>query len=79
MDIFLMGVATENELKLWSRNLVTNNVNHIVSYDALSSRKVADAHLNDPALSVRYFIRAPLLDVFLHGNIFWLPVVGTHI
>ena len=79
MDIFLMRVTTENELKLWSRNLVTNDMNHIVSYDALSSRKIADTHLNDPALSVGYFIRTPLLDVFLHGNIFRLPVVGTHV
>ncbi len=78
MDIFLVSMATEDKLQLGCGDDFTDDVEHIVADDAFCRREIADTHLDDPALDVGDFIRAPLLHVFLHTDVFWLPVVVLH-
>ena len=79
MDILLMGVAAKDELDLRSGDEFAYDVQDVVANDAFSSREIADTHADDPSLDVaKEFRVAPLLDIFLHGNIFGLPMVCLH-
>ena len=73
-----MSVTTEDELELRSSDELAHHVEDVVSNDAFGSGKVADAHLDDPALNVRDVTTLPLLDVGLHLDVLRLPVVVLH-
>ena len=79
MDVFLMGVATENHFKLRGGDDLADDVEDVVADDSLGGGEVADAHFDDPTFDIGNFIGAPLLDVALHGNFLRLPMVCLHV
>jgi len=78
MDVFLMGVAAEDELELWSGYELADDVDDVVTDDAFGGGEVADAHFDDPALDVGDLAPLPLLDIGLHLDVLGLPVVALH-
>jgi len=78
MDVFLVGMAAKDELELRSGDYLADNVKDIVTHDPLGSGKVSNAHFDDPALDIRNLVGAPLLDVFLHRDVLWLPMIVLH-
>ena len=78
MDVFLVGVATEDELELGSSDEFTDDVEDVVADDAFGGGKVTDAHFDDPAFDVGDFTPLPLLDVGLHLDVLGLPMVALH-
>ena len=78
VDVFLMGVAAEHELEFRRGDHLADDVQDVVSHDALCGGEIADAHLDDPALDIADLIGAPLFDILLHGDVFGLPVVVLH-
>jgi len=52
VDIFLVGVATKDELELRSGHGLADDVDDIVTDNPFSGGEVADAHFDDPALNV---------------------------
>jgi len=78
MDVFLVCVTAKDELQLGSGDDFADDVEHVVTDDSFGSGEVADTHFDDPTLDVGDLIGAPLLDVLLHGDILWLPVIVLH-
>ena len=78
VDIFLVGVAAEDEFEFGCGDEFADDVLDIVADDAFSGGEVADAHADDPAFEVGDFFAAPLLDVGLHLDVFRFPVIGLH-
>jgi hypothetical protein len=78
MDVFLVSVATKDELELGSSDQITCHMLDVVAYNTLGSGEITDRHLNNPALCIRQVSTPPQFDVFLHGNVFRLPVVVLH-
>ncbi len=78
VDVFLVGVAAEDELELGGGDYLADDVEDVVADDPLGGGEVADAHLDDPALDVGNVVGAPLLDVLLHRDVLRLPVVVLH-
>ena len=79
MNIFFVSVSAKDELELGRGNEFANDVKDVVANDAFRGREVTNAHLDDPALDVGDFAPLPLLDVGLHLDILWLPVVAFHV
>ncbi len=78
VDVFLVGVAAEDELELGGGDDFADDVEDVVTDDAFGGGKVADAHFDDPALDVGDLVGAPLLDVLLHRDVLRLPMVVLH-
>ena len=79
VDVFLVGVAPEHELEFGCRDHLAHDVKNVVADDAFRRGKVADSHLDDPALDVRDARKiAPLFAVLLHLDVLRLPMVGLH-
>ena len=79
MDIFFLSMATQNEFKLGCSNQFANDMLDIVTHNAFSCGEVPNAHHDNPSLAIRQFSRVfPLFKVFLHWNIFRLPMIGLH-
>ena len=78
VDVFLVGVAAEDKLQLGGGDDLADDVEDVVTDDALGGGEVADAHLDDPALDIGDLVGAPLLDVFLHRDVLRLPMVVLH-
>ncbi len=78
VDVFLVGVAAEDELELGGGDKFADDVENVVADDAFSGGEVADTHLDDPALDVGDVVALPLLDVGLHLDVLGLPVVVLH-
>ena len=53
-------------------------MDYIVTDNAFGGGKISDAHFDDPAFDIGDVVRAPLLAIPLHWNIFWFPVVIFH-
>ena len=73
-----MGVTAKDELELGGGHEFTDDVDDIISHDAFSGGEVADTHLDDPALGIGDLITLPLLNVGLHLDVLWLPVIRLH-
>ena len=78
VDVFLVGVAAEDELELGGGDDLADDVEDVVADDAFGGGKVADAHFDDPALDIGNLVGAPLLDVLLHRDVLRLPMVVLH-
>ena len=78
VDVFLVGMAAENELQLGCSDDLANDMEDVVTDDALGGGEVADAHFDNPALHIGYFVGAPLLDVFLHRDVLRFPMIILH-
>src|SRR5690606_31288620 len=52
VDILFVGVATENKFEFRRGHEFANNVNDIVTHNSLCGAKVANSHLDDPAVDV---------------------------
>ena len=81
VDVLLVGVAAQHQLQLRRRDHFAHDVDDVVAHDAFGGGKVADGHLDDPAVHVRDRLRgvAPLLAVLLHRHVLRLPVVRLHL
>ena len=74
-----MGMTTKDHFEFGSSHQLTNHVHDIVPNDPLCRRKVADPHLDDPALDIGDLVGpSPLLYVSLHWDVFGLPMVVFH-
>ncbi len=78
VDVFLVGVTTEQELKLGSGDQLAGYVLDVVADDALCSGEIADRHFDDPALRIGKVATAPELNILLHRDVFRLPVIVLH-
>ena len=79
MDVVFVGMAAEDEFQLGGGDHFADDALDVVADDAFGGGEVADAHADDPALVVGDLTGAPLFDVFLHADVFGLPVVGLHV
>ena len=81
MDIFLLGVATEYQLEFWSRDRFADHMKNVVAHDAFRCRKIADSHLDNPAIHLgdKAARIPPMLAILLHLDVFWLPMVRLHL
>ena len=78
MDVFLVGVAAEDEFQFRRGDEFADDMENVVSDDAFGGGEIAYPHADDPTLGIAQFVALPLLDVLLHRDIFRLPVVRLH-
>jgi hypothetical protein len=79
MDVFLVGVTSKHELELGCGHHLPDDMKDVVANDTFRCRKVANAHLDNPALDIRNSaLVAPLLAVLLHLNVLGLPMICLH-
>ncbi len=78
VDVFFVGVAAEDEFELGSGHRFADDVDDIVTDDALGGGEVSDAHLDDPTFNIGDLTPLPLLDIGLHLDVLGLPVIGLH-
>ena len=78
VDVFLVGVAAEDEFQFRRGDEFADDMENVVSDDAFGGGEIPDPHADDPTLGIAQFVALPLLDVLLHRDIFRLPVVRLH-
>src|SRR5438876_54095 len=80
MNVFLMGMTTEDELEFGSCHKFSNNMEDIVADDTFCSGKKTDSDSDDPSFGVgENCFGLPLFDIPAHGDFFRFPMVIFHL
>ena len=80
VDVFLVGMAAQEELKLGRGDQLAGDVLDVVADNSLGGGEITQRHLDDPSVNIgdRPGGIAPLLAVLLHRDVLGFPVIGLH-